>query len=54
MPLITTLFHHGAFSANDVFMTRNALVAYSVGLLGLILVKVLDAYINRVAKEGAR
>ena len=41
MPLITTLFHHGAFSANDVFMTRNALVAYSVGLLGLILVKVL-------------
>ena len=41
VPLITTLFHHGAFSANDVFMTRNALVAYSVGLLGLILVKVL-------------
>ena len=41
VPLITTLFHHGAFSANDVFMTRNALVAYSIGLLGLILVKVL-------------
>lgn len=41
VPLIATLFHHGAFSANDVFMTRNALVAYSVGLLGLILVKVL-------------
>lgn len=40
-PLITTLFHHGEFSANDVWMTRNALVAYSVGLLGLILVKVL-------------
>ncbi|MBE2257486.1 MAG: murein biosynthesis integral membrane protein MurJ [Candidatus Accumulibacter sp.] len=41
VPLITTLFHHGAFSANDVFMTRDALVAYSIGLLGLILVKVL-------------
>ena len=41
VPLIATLFHHGAFSANDVYMTRDALVAYSVGLLGLILVKVL-------------
>ncbi len=41
VPLITTLFHYGAFQANDVWMTRNALVAYSLGLLGLILVKVL-------------
>jgi putative peptidoglycan lipid II flippase len=41
VPLITTLFHHGRFTDNDVFMTRQALVAYSVGLLGLILVKVL-------------
>ena len=41
VPLITTLFHHGAFSADDVFRTREALVAYSVGLVGLILVKVL-------------
>ncbi|HOL64819.1 MAG TPA: murein biosynthesis integral membrane protein MurJ [Accumulibacter sp.] len=41
IPLITTLFHHGAFDTHDVLMTRNALVAYSVGLLGLILVKVL-------------
>ena len=40
-PLIATLFYHGQFSANDVWMTRQALVAYSVGLLGLILVKVL-------------
>jgi putative peptidoglycan lipid II flippase len=40
-PLIATLFYHGEFSANDVWMTRDALVAYSVGLLGLILVKVL-------------
>ena len=41
VPLITTLFHHGAFTADDVFRTRDALVAYSIGLLGLILVKVL-------------
>ena len=41
VPLISTLFHHGAFSVEDVMMTRNALVAYSIGLLGLILVKVL-------------
>jgi putative peptidoglycan lipid II flippase len=41
IPLIATLFHHGRFDAHDVEMTRQALVAYSVGLLGLILVKVL-------------
>ncbi len=41
VPLIATLFHHGEFGVQDVMMTRNALVAYSLGLLGLILVKVL-------------
>lgn len=41
VPLIATLFFHGAFSANDVFQTRAALLAYTVGLTGLILVKVL-------------
>lgn len=41
VPLIATLFHHGAFGAADVDMTRRALVAYSIGLLGLITVKVL-------------
>ena len=41
VPLISTLFHHGAFGVQDVMMTRKALVAYSAGLLGLILVKVL-------------
>jgi putative peptidoglycan lipid II flippase len=41
-PLIATLFWHGdAFTQHDVFMTRNALVAYAVGLAGLILVKIL-------------
>lgn len=41
VPLIATLFHHGAFSAEDVLRTREALVAYAIGLTGLILVKVL-------------
>jgi putative peptidoglycan lipid II flippase len=41
VPLLATLFQHGAFTANDVLQTRSALVAYSVGLSGLILVKVL-------------
>jgi putative peptidoglycan lipid II flippase len=42
MPLITTLFMYGAFSVADADATRAALMAYSGGLLGLILVKVLD------------
>jgi putative peptidoglycan lipid II flippase len=41
VPLIATLFHYGAFTQHDVEMTRQALVAYSIGLLGLIMVKVL-------------
>jgi len=41
VPLIATLFYHGAFTAHDVLQTRQALVAYTVGLTGLILVKVL-------------
>jgi putative peptidoglycan lipid II flippase len=41
VPLITTLFHYGAFGIEDVAMTRRALVAYSVGLVGMILVKIL-------------
>ena len=41
IPLIATLFHYGRFGAEDAWMTRQALVAYSVGLLGMILVKIL-------------
>ncbi|MFZ5530093.1 MAG: murein biosynthesis integral membrane protein MurJ, partial [Pseudomonadota bacterium] len=41
VPLITTLFQYGEFTAQDVWMTRQALMAYSLGLLGLIMVKVL-------------
>ena len=41
VPLVTTLFHYGAFTATDVINTRNAVIAYSIGLVGLIAVKVL-------------
>jgi putative peptidoglycan lipid II flippase len=41
VPLLATFFQHGAFAMHDVMMTRNALVGYSVGLVGLILVKIL-------------
>ncbi|HMV16944.1 MAG TPA: murein biosynthesis integral membrane protein MurJ [Zoogloea sp.] len=41
VPLVTTLFFHGAFKVADVYATRSALMAYSAGLAGLILVKVL-------------
>jgi putative peptidoglycan lipid II flippase len=41
VPLVTTLFHYGAFTEIDVINTRDAVIAYSVGLVGLIAVKVL-------------
>ena len=40
-PLIVSLFQYGKFTAHDSAMTQQALVAYSVGLLALILVKIL-------------
>jgi len=40
-PLTVALFQYGKFSAFDALMTQRALVAYSVGLMGLIVVKVL-------------
>jgi putative peptidoglycan lipid II flippase len=41
LPLIAALFHYGRFSAEDAWMTRQALMAYSVGLVGIIMVKIL-------------
>ncbi len=41
IPLIASLFHYGRFSAGDAWQTRDALVAYSIGLVGMILVKIL-------------
>ena len=41
VPLVATLFEYGHFDAHDASMTRQALMAYSLGLLGLIMVKIL-------------
>ena len=41
VPLVCSLFFYGAFTEHDMWMTRQALMAYSLGLLGLIMVKVL-------------
>src|SRR3954468_370858 len=41
IPLIAALFHYGRFSVDDAWMTRQAVVAYSIGLIGMILVKIL-------------
>lgn len=40
-PLTVSLFQYGKFTASDADMTQQALIAYSVGLLGIILVKIL-------------
>lgn len=39
--LVATLFNYGAFSADDVAQTRMAVMAYSIGLLGLLAIKIL-------------
>ena len=41
LPLVCALFLYGRFSAEAALMTREALVAYSIGLVGMILVKIL-------------
>ncbi|PLA74080.1 murein biosynthesis integral membrane protein MurJ [Hydrogenovibrio sp. SC-1] len=40
-PLIISLFYYGAFTEQDVSMSGMSLMAYSFGLLGFILVKIL-------------
>jgi putative peptidoglycan lipid II flippase len=39
--LVATLFHYGAFGERDVAQTQIAVQAYSVGLIGLLAVKIL-------------
>jgi putative peptidoglycan lipid II flippase len=39
--LVATLFHYGAFSAADVQQTRLAVMAYALGLVGLLSIKIL-------------
>ena len=40
-PITALVFHHGRFTDFDVAMTSRAVIAYSLGLLGLIAVKIL-------------
>jgi putative peptidoglycan lipid II flippase len=40
-PLVTVLYHYGAFTAADVQQTTTALMGYGAGLVGLIAIKVL-------------
>lgn len=40
-PLTAVLFNYGKFNAHAVEMTRQALVSYGTGLLGLIVIKIL-------------
>ncbi|HYM47470.1 MAG TPA: murein biosynthesis integral membrane protein MurJ, partial [Burkholderiaceae bacterium] len=40
-PLVTTIYHHGKFTAQDVHMSAAALIAFAVGLPAIILIKVL-------------
>jgi putative peptidoglycan lipid II flippase len=40
-PLVSVLYHYGAFTDRDVQQTTLALTGYGVGLLGLVAIKVL-------------
>ncbi len=40
-PLVSVLFHYGAFTDRDLMQTSLALVGYGVGLVGLVAIKVL-------------
>ncbi|TXH53851.1 MAG: murein biosynthesis integral membrane protein MurJ [Bacteroidia bacterium] len=55
-PLTMTLFMHGKFTMFDTIMTAKALIAYAVGLLGLILVKVFGPgfYANKDIKTPVK
>ncbi len=54
--LTMTLFMHGKFNMFDVVMTERALIAYAVGLMGLILVKVFGPgfYANQDIKTPVK
>ncbi|WP_433589252.1 murein biosynthesis integral membrane protein MurJ [Candidatus Profftella armatura] len=41
LALTATIFHYGKFNAESVIMTSNALIAYGIGLIGLVMVKIL-------------
>lgn len=39
--LVASLFHYGAFNAGDVLQTQAAVTTYSIGLIGMLAVKIL-------------
>jgi putative peptidoglycan lipid II flippase len=41
LPLVSTLYQYGKFGAHDALMTRQALIGYSIGLVGIVAVKIL-------------
>jgi putative peptidoglycan lipid II flippase len=41
VPIISTLYEYGKFTAQDALQTRTALLGYTVGLVGLVVVKIL-------------
>ncbi len=41
LPIVATLYQYGHFSVDDAWQTRAALLGYSAGLLGIVLVKIL-------------
>ncbi len=43
LPLVSTLFYYGAFTESDVIMTKQATLAYSIGILGLVAERPLAA-----------
>ncbi|MDN3921937.1 murein biosynthesis integral membrane protein MurJ [Roseateles violae] len=40
-PMVSVLYHRGAFEAKDVLQTSSAVMGYGVGLMGLVAIKVL-------------
>jgi putative peptidoglycan lipid II flippase len=51
-PLVATIYGYGEFDNEDIHMTRYALMAYSLGLMGFSLVKVLAP--GYFARQDAR
>ena len=52
-PLVTTLFMYREFTLHDAQMTQHALIAYSFGLIGLIMIKVLGNLVCNSAKASS-
>ncbi|PWG65151.1 murein biosynthesis integral membrane protein MurJ [Sediminicurvatus halobius] len=53
VPLLTTMFQYGRFEAHDVLAASFSLMAYGLGLIGFVLVKVLvPGYFARQDTRG--